>query len=107
MTTGTLLARPSQPVSAADPTPIFEALNRYQHTMALKGAIDLDLFTHILAGSTTPATLAVRYAAPERSIRILCDFLTVLGCLRKVDGHFSVAPHVAPFLDKASPAYVG
>ena len=33
------------PRQQASPAAILETLNRYQHTMALKGAIDLDLFT--------------------------------------------------------------
>jgi uncharacterized pyridoxal phosphate-containing UPF0001 family protein len=44
----------SMPPVGAAPSPalIFETLNRYQHTMALKGAIDLELFTAIAEGAT-------------------------------------------------------
>ena len=94
----------SQPVS---PGPIFETLTRYQHTMALKGAIDLDLFTHIAAGASTPEDIAVRSRASERGVRILCDFLTIIGFLRKADGRYQLSPVSAWFLDKASPNYFG
>jgi hypothetical protein len=38
-------------VSQPNPMVIFETLNEYQRSMALKGAIDLELFTHIGGGA--------------------------------------------------------
>ena len=90
-----------------NPTGIFEILNRHQHTMALKSALDLELFTHIGAGATTAQEIAHRSNASERGTRILCDFLTIMGLLRKVDGEYSLTPDSAAFLDKASPSYFG
>jgi hypothetical protein len=91
------------------PTPVlvFETLNRYQHTMALKGAIDLELFTHIAEGATTPAAIGAKCNASERGVRILCDFLTVLGFLTKADGSYGLTQDSALFLNKRSPAYMG
>jgi hypothetical protein len=40
---------------APNPMIVFDALNAYQITMALKGALELDLFTHIAEGADTPA----------------------------------------------------
>ncbi len=93
--------------AAANPTVIFEALNRYQHTMALKGAIDLELFTHIAAGANTAAAIAQRCNAAERGVRVLCDFLTILGFLTKSDGHYGLSAESATFLDRKSPTYLG
>ncbi|MBV8708548.1 MAG: hypothetical protein JO028_15265 [Acidobacteriaceae bacterium] len=73
-----------RPTQQTNPTTIFETLNRYQHSMALKGEIDLELFTHIANGATTPATIATRCHASERGVRILCDLLTVLKFLTKI-----------------------
>jgi hypothetical protein len=73
----TLQTQPQQTSPAGQqlsPALIFETLNRYQHTMALKGAIDLDLFSHIGAGATTPAAIAIRCQASERGVRILVIF---------------------------------
>jgi 16S rRNA G966 N2-methylase RsmD len=89
------------------PLPIFSALNAYQQTMALKGAIELELFTHIADGATTASELARRCNAAERGIRILCDFLTVSGFLVKNGGAYELSPDSAAFLNKRSPAYIG
>jgi ubiquinone/menaquinone biosynthesis C-methylase UbiE len=75
--------------------------------MALKGAIDLELFTHIAAGAATVEEIAERCRANERGVRILCDFLSVIGFLNKTDGRYGLAPDSAIFLDKKSPAYLG
>lgn len=75
--------------------------------MAMKGAIELDLFTHIVAGATTPVTIAPLCGGTEKGVRVLCDFLTVQGFLTKRDGAYAVAPDVAPFLDRNSPTYMG
>jgi len=62
---------------------IFDALNAYQKTMALKGAVELEIFTHIADGATTAAEIAKKCHASERGVRILCDFLTINGLLTK------------------------
>lgn len=98
-------------MSTAFPPPdlsvIVEALCAFQLTQALKGAIELDVFTHIAAGAVTPAAIAERAGASERGVRILCDYLTVRGLLGKQDGRYMCTPTTALFLDKRSPAYMG
>jgi ubiquinone/menaquinone biosynthesis C-methylase UbiE len=89
------------------PTPIFEALNAYQKTMALKGAVELDLFTHIADGAATAAEIAKLCHAAERGVRILCDFLTINGLLTKTGGKYGLTQDTAVFLNKHSPAYLG
>ena len=84
-----------------------EALCAFQLTEALKGAIELDVFTHIAGGAHTAAAIADRAGASERGIRILCDYLTVRGFLGKDDGRYACSPTAAAFLDKRSPAYIG
>jgi ubiquinone/menaquinone biosynthesis C-methylase UbiE len=95
------------PSQQASPALIFETLNRYQHTMALKGAIDLELFTHIARGATTPPAIAASCQADERGVRILCDFLTVIGFLHKTDGRYKLTSASSLFLVKESPTYMG
>ena len=58
--------RPSQ---GPGPERIFETLNAYQKTAALKTAIELDVFTAISQGTNTAATLAQKCQASERGIR--------------------------------------
>ncbi len=93
--------------SQLNPTPIFDTLSRYQQTMALKGAIELDLFTAIAGGATTAADIAAQCQAGERGTRILCDYLTIQGFLRKAAEHYQLTPESAAFLNRNSPAYLG
>lgn len=91
------------------PTPalLFDTLNAYQRTQALKTAIELEIFTAIGEGNATPAEIAARCGAVERSTRILCDFLTIIGFLTKHENRYGLTPDTAMFLDKRSPAYMG
>jgi SAM-dependent methyltransferase len=93
----------------AAPTPerIFQTMNAFQQTAALKGAIELDLFTAIAEGNTDTESIAKRCGASTRGTRILCDYLTVGGFLTKTDEHYGLAPDSAIFLNRKSPAYIG
>jgi len=93
--------------SPPDPGVILDALCAFQLTEALKGAIELDVFTHIAAGAVTASAIAERAKASERGVRILCDYLTIRGFLAKDDGRYSCSPTAAVFLDRRSPAYIG
>jgi 2-polyprenyl-3-methyl-5-hydroxy-6-metoxy-1,4-benzoquinol methylase len=96
-------AEPSRP----NPERIFETLNAYQKTAALKTAIELDVFTAVGEGATTHAALANRCQTSERGMRILCDFLVIHGFLTKNQGHYGLTPESGAFLDRRSPTYVG
>jgi precorrin-6B methylase 2 len=85
----------------------FETINAYQRSAALKGAIELDLFTAVAEGNDTPAALARRCKAAERGMRILADYLVILGFLTKAGGRYGLSRDTAVFLDRRSPAYVG
>src|SRR5271163_5269840 len=89
------------------PERIFETLNAYQKTAALKTAIELDVFSAIAAGATTQASIAKRCEASERGIRILCDYLTINGFLLKNGQEYALADDSAVFLNRRSPAYMG
>jgi 2-polyprenyl-3-methyl-5-hydroxy-6-metoxy-1,4-benzoquinol methylase len=99
----------AEPAPGSQPSPfqIFNALNAYQQTMALKGAIELELFTHIADGATPATEIARRCNAAERGVRILCDFLTVSGFLVKHGGDYGLTVESAAFLSKRSPTYIG
>jgi O-methyltransferase domain/Dimerisation domain len=89
------------------PERIFDTLNAYQKTAALKTAIELDVFTAIAQGTNSTAALAKECQASERGIRILCDYLAVNGLLVKHEQRYELAPDSAIFLNKQSPAYIG
>jgi SAM-dependent methyltransferase len=92
----------------AGPSPelIFDTLNAYQRSAALRAAIELDLFQAIGAGPGDIASLAQECGASERGIRTLCDYLTILGLLAKEDGRYRHTPTSALFLDPRSPACI-
>ncbi len=92
-----------------EPNPglIWDAINAYQRTACLHGAVELELFTHIGEGAQTVAALAGACRASTRGIRVLCDTLVIQGLLTKDDGRYSLTPDSAVFLDKRSPAYWG
>jgi ubiquinone/menaquinone biosynthesis C-methylase UbiE len=89
------------------PDSIFETLNAYQRTAALTAGVDLDVFTAIGEGADTVDTLAKRCQATQRGIRILCDYLTIIGFLTKRDGRYRLTPESAMFLDRRSDACIG
>lgn len=90
--------------SMPKPEMIFDTLNAYQRTSALKGAIELDVFTGIGEGADTAEALAKRSHADVRAMRILCDYLVILGFLTKAVHQYSLTPDSAAFLDRRSPA---
>ena len=100
---------PAGAAAAGMPNPgrLFQIFNAYQQTAAMKAAIELDVFTAIADRHTTAQEIAQHVGAAERGIRILCDYLTVMGFLTKNDSHYGLAPDAALFLDRRSPAYMG
>ena len=90
------------------PEIIFETLNAYQRTHALRAAIELDLFSAIGQGKTTVGPIAEHIKASPKGTRVLCDYLTIHGLLTKnADGSYALTVDSALFLDKKSPAYLG
>jgi len=94
--------------SSAQPSPelIFDTLNAYQRTAALKAGIELDIFTAIGEGANASAALAKRCEASERGIRILCDYLVVNGLLTKDAHRYALTRDAAIFLDRRSPVCI-
>ncbi len=86
---------------------IVDLFAAYQRTAAVKTGVELDLFTAIGEGVDTSEGLAVRCQAAERGVRILCDYLTVIGVLEKRRDRYSLGADAAAFLDRRSPACVG
>ncbi|WP_143206658.1 class I SAM-dependent methyltransferase [Singulisphaera sp. GP187] len=89
------------------PALFFDTITAYQRTEALQAAIELDLFSLVAAGRRTAAELAEASQAAPRGIRILADYLTILGFLNKEGDHYELTDDTRVFLDGGSPAYVG
>jgi 2-polyprenyl-3-methyl-5-hydroxy-6-metoxy-1,4-benzoquinol methylase len=86
---------------------VFETLQAHQHTSALRAGIELKLFTAIASGARTPEALAPVCAASAKGLRILCDFLTIIGFLTKDESGYALTPDSELFLVESSPAYMG
>src|ERR1035438_7366958 len=84
---------------APSPAIIFDLLLAHQRSAALHAAVELDLFRAIGEGPSDAPTLALRCSASTRGIRILCDYLTIMGLLHKDDGLYRHSATSAAFLD--------
>jgi precorrin-6B methylase 2 len=93
----------------SQPSPIllFETVNAYQRSAAIKAAIELEVFTAIGEGHSTALALAERCRTSERGMRILCDYLTVIGFLTKDADGYNLTADSDVFLNKNSQAYTG
>ncbi len=103
-------AGPSAPTGArpqASPFKLFQAINGFHLSDAIRSAIELDVFTAIGAGHRTAAAIAHQCGVAERGARILCDFLVVHEFLKKSGSEYSLAEDSAMFLDRKSPAFMG
>src|SRR5947209_7803853 len=95
------------PPQGPSPALFFDTINAYQRTEALRAAIELDLFSLVAAGCRTAAELADACQAAPRGVRILADYLTILGFLHKHGDRYELTDEAKAFLDRQSPAYLG
>ncbi len=94
------------PGTTPSPALVFDLLMAHERSAALCAAIELDLFRAVGEGPGDVASLARRCSASERGIRILCDYLTIIGLLVKDPVGYRHTPTSAAFLDPRSPACV-
>lgn len=95
------------PPTGPSPVLFFETANAFQRTEALKAAVELELFTHLANGNTTVEKLAGVCGANPRGVRILADYLVIIGFLAKEGGEYRLTPDAQVFLNRQSPAYLG
>ena len=98
-----------QPSPGAAPSPalFFDTTTAFHRSAAIEAAVKLDLFTAVGNDTATAAQVAATIGAPERSTRILCDYLASIGLILKQDGSYRLTPDSALFLNRKSPAYLG
>jgi 2-polyprenyl-3-methyl-5-hydroxy-6-metoxy-1,4-benzoquinol methylase len=99
----------SSPVQSQTPSPvlIFETLNAYQRSGALRAAIELDVFTAIADGNSTSTAIAAQIHASQKGTRVLCDYLTLIGFLKKHGEDYALTSDSSLFLNRHSPEYMG
>ncbi len=95
------------PPQGPSPALFFDTISSYHRTEALRAAIELDLFSQVAAGRHTATALADACQAAPRGIRILADYLTILGFLHKHGDRYELTGDTKVFLDRESPAYLG
>ena len=93
--------------SAPSPALFFDTANAFQRTEALRAGVELDLFTHLAAGPATADQLATACGASPKGVRVLADYLTIVGFLAKEGDRYSNTPDSDVFLNRRSPAFVG
>lgn len=94
-------------MSEASNNPVYDAALAYQRTAALIAAVKLDIFTVIGGRILTADTLSSKTGASARGVRILCDYLTAVGLLRKEELSYGLTPAARRYLDRSSPAAIG
>jgi ubiquinone/menaquinone biosynthesis C-methylase UbiE len=102
-----LLRRTAMTPSQPSPVLVFQTINAYQQSAALRAAIAIDLFTVVGTGSDTVPVMATRCGSAERGVRILADTMAIIGFLVKEGDRYRLTPDAAAFLDRRSPAYFG
>lgn len=96
-------------MQTTSPSPglFFETINAYQRTEALRAAIEIDLFSVVAAGTKTAEEIGQACKASPRGVRILADYLTIIGFLKKSGERYELTADSGVFLDRKSPAYLG
>jgi 2-polyprenyl-3-methyl-5-hydroxy-6-metoxy-1,4-benzoquinol methylase len=96
-------------MASQSPSPalFFDTISAFERTEALRAGIELDLFTQLAAGHRTAEQLAAACKASPRGMRILADYLTIIGFLLKDGDQYELTPDAAVFLNRNSPAYMG
>ena len=91
-------------MSEPNPGLVFDLINSYQRTAALRAGVELNVFGALGEEGASAHSIAKHCGVPLRGIRILCDYLTIAGLLEKTDGKYRHTPTSAVFLDPTSSA---
>jgi 2-polyprenyl-3-methyl-5-hydroxy-6-metoxy-1,4-benzoquinol methylase len=89
-----------------NPALVFDLVNSFHKTEALKAAVELDLFAALGEGNSTVEEIAQRCKSTKRGIRILCDYLSILGVVVKQGNRYFHSATSGAFLDSRSPACI-
>lgn len=74
---------------------------------AIQVALKLGIFEKLSAGAYAADGLASAIKSDSRATAILCNALTALGFLHKIDGRFQLGQAAQRFLVESSPEYLG
>jgi predicted O-methyltransferase YrrM len=85
---------------------VTELARSYQEACVLATAVDFDLFTRLVNGSSTADNVAAALNTNPRATRFLLDALTALGLIEKAGERYHVPDQIAPFVTGGSPCSV-
>jgi SAM-dependent methyltransferase len=88
------------------PQSILGILESSHRAAALTTAVQLDLFTAIGDSGSSPDDIATHCNASARGVRVLCDYLCVLGLLQKRMGRYWQTEEAVLYLDRRSPHFI-
>ncbi|MEH2068357.1 MAG: methyltransferase [Nostoc sp.] len=94
-------------MSTPSPALFLNTVNAYQHSAAIKAAVELNVFTAISQGIESSQSLAQKCQTSERGMRMLCDYLVIMGFITKEAEGYRLTPDSAMFLDRQSKFYMG
>lgn len=83
--------------------PVYDISLSYQKTAAMTAAIKLDIFTKIGERRLSADQIVAVAGGSSRGVRILCDFLCVIGLLEKDMDLYKLSDDAKRFLDRSSP----
>src|SRR5712692_8221668 len=88
------------------PTKIFDVLQSFQRTAALRAAVELDVFTAIGDRGLSADEIAAHCRTSTRGMRVLCDYLCLTGLLQKRSGRYWLTEEAALYLDRHSQQFI-
>jgi 2-polyprenyl-3-methyl-5-hydroxy-6-metoxy-1,4-benzoquinol methylase len=89
-----------------DPGAVMQAMSAFWVSGTFRGAIELDLFTHIARGADTVEKLAQASGSTPRGVRAIADALASLGFLSKEAGRYVNTAVAATFACSDKPTFV-
>ena len=99
---------PPQPAPGGfGPEQLLQMTFSFAPSRILSAAVQLDVFSHIAAGSRTAEDVAQRAGASTRGMEMLLDAVAGLGLLQKSKDGYELTPPASEFLVRASPSYLG
>jgi len=92
---------------ALNPAWLIEEFRAFERSLALRTALEMDLFTRIGGGDNTVRALSTACGASQRGVRALCDYLAIHGHLVKRGARYRLPLHTRLYLTTTSPAFLG
>jgi 2-polyprenyl-3-methyl-5-hydroxy-6-metoxy-1,4-benzoquinol methylase len=89
-----------------DPGPVMQTMSAFWVSGTFRGAIELDLFTHVSRGADTVEKLAEATRATPRGVRAIADAMTAIGLLSKAGDRYANSPVAETFACSDKPTFL-